>query len=183
MRRHFLLGLTGLALAACVSEPGGSYLGGVGDPVRGAALQAPWTFGATPFSNEPAKAAQAAQQLEFLTDAFQNDPRYAPTISPQAVNALLRAQAEMRQFLGIPASAPAQPVIAALNEAAGALQNGNRTLALAALTTDFFTAGPEGTLSRLNNMPRMNNASVAAGMASQAINQMDSGPDTGFRRR
>lgn len=166
--------LLALMLGACGPEPGGRYLGGIGDPIRGAALYAPRSFGDTSrWAGEPARAAAAASQLELLTDGFRTSPRYAPEVSPSAVQALEAARAEMRGFLGIAPDAPPEPVIQALDRATLALDGGSRAQAEAALSGPFFTAGPLVTLSRLSAMPRLPRSAAAAGQAAAEIARLD----------
>ena len=51
-----------LACGGCVMDPSRPYLGGIGDPVRGAALNAPWIFGdMSRYHGNPAGAAQAVR--------------------------------------------------------------------------------------------------------------------------
>ena len=80
MMKRLLLPL--LALIGGCADPAAEHLGGFGDPVRGAALNAPRLLGDTSrLAGNPAQAARAAVQLEVLADAFRNDPRYGPETS------------------------------------------------------------------------------------------------------
>ena len=174
--RRLLLGaiLPTLALAACATDPTTDYLFGFGDPVRGAALYAPRNLGDTSrWADQPAEAAIAAAQLEFLNDQFRTNPRYAPEVNPAVTQQLGAAQAEMRAFLGIAPDAPAEPVIQALRHAAAALRAGSRARAEAALSAPAFTAGPLVTLARLAAMPRLPQTAAAAGMVAAEINRLD----------
>ena len=129
-RRRAVLGLAGILLAGCGDDLSGSYLWGFGDPVRGAALHAPRNLGDTSrWDGQPAQAALAAAQLEFLAVEMRTNPRYAPAVSPTVVQQLDRGRDEMRQFLGIAPDAPPETVITALRQAGAALQAGDRTRA------------------------------------------------------
>src|SRR5919199_6300056 len=69
--------------AGCTIDPVGNYLGGIGDPVRGAALYAPSTIGDTSrWTGRPEQAALAAEQVEFLASEMRSNPRYAPEVNP-----------------------------------------------------------------------------------------------------
>ena len=178
-RRRLAAALLAAALlpmaASCATDPTADYLWGFGDPVRGAALYAPRNLGDTSrWAGQPAEAAVAAGQLEFLADQFQTNPRYAPQVNPAVVQQLLAARAEMRGFLGIAPDAPAEPVILALRRAAEALRAGSRAQAEAALAGPAFTAGPLVTLARLSAMPRLPQTAAAAGMAAAEIRRLDS---------
>jgi hypothetical protein len=165
-RRQGVLVL-GLSLAACARDPLGNYLGGVGDPVRAAALQAPRTLGDTSqYRGQPAGAARAAAQLEFLTSELETNPRYAPSVSPTLVEQLRVARTEMRQAIGIAPDTNPQLVVTSLRRAAAALDAGSRAGAEAALSGTAFPDGPEATLNRLGNLPRLPRTAAAARQAS-----------------
>src|SRR3954469_10480729 len=116
-----------LAVAGCGTNPNAPYLWGLGDPVRGAALSAPRNFGDTGrWAGQPAQAAFAVEQLEFLTSELATNPIYAPVINPAALQTLQAARTEMRGYLGIPASADPQMVIEAMRRAGAALRAGSR---------------------------------------------------------
>jgi hypothetical protein len=174
--RRRLCGLLAMLLVAgCETDPMGNHLWGFGDPVRGAALYAPRNLGNTArWDGQPAQAAQAAAQLEFLAVEMRTNPRYAPAVSPTVVQQLDRGRDEMRQFLGIAPDAPAQAVITALRQAAAALRDGDRGRAETLLDQPrVFTAGPLVTLARLNAMPRLPQVAIAANQVANEINRLD----------
>ncbi len=163
-----------LALAGCADDPSANYLGGFGDPVRGAALYAPRNLGDTGrWAGRPAEAAVAAEQLEFLTSELATNPRYAPEINPAVLQSLQTARMEMRGYLGIAPAADPGVVIAALRRASEALRAGSRASAEAALATVTFTAGPGGTLQRLATMPRLPRTAEAAGMVASEFDRLE----------
>jgi hypothetical protein len=175
--RRLLLSLLAL-LPACSADPsGGDYLLGIGDPVRGAALNAPRMLGDTArLQGNPAGAARAAVQLEFLAEAFQSDPRWGPEASGQVQHALRLGRAEMRQAIGIAPDAPADPVMGQLREAAEALDSGRRARAEAALSGPAFPAGGAATLVRLARLPGLPRVSEAAAAANAEIRRRDGQP-------
>ncbi len=174
-RRGVLAAMALAALAACETDPVGNHLWGFGDPVRGAALYAPRNLGNTSrWVGQPADAALAAAQLEFLAFELRTSPRYAPEVNPAVTHQLDVARAEMRQFLGIAQDAPPQVVIAALRRAAEQLRARNRAAAEATLNVPIFTAGPLVTLARLEAMPRLPQTSAAAGLVAAEIRRLDS---------
>jgi len=163
-----------LLLSACAQDPSANYLFGIGDPVRGAALYAPRNLGDTSrWDGDPAGAAVAAGQLEFLASEFRSNPRYAPEVNPAVVQQLDAARAEMRGFLGIAPQADPAVVIQALRHAAAALRDGSRARAEAALSGPAFTAGPLVTLARLSHMPRLPRTAEAAGAVAAELDRLD----------
>jgi hypothetical protein len=163
-----------LALAGCAEDPSASYIGGFGDPVRGAALYAPRNLGDTSrWAGQPAEAAVAAEQLEFLANELATNPRYAPEVNPAVLQSLQTARTEMRGYLGIALNADPGVVIAALRRAGEALREGSRARAEAALATAAFTAGPGGTLQRLSTMPRLPRTAEAAGMVASEFDRLE----------
>lgn len=164
-----------LILGACTADPAAEHLGGFGDPVRGAALNAPRLLGDTSrLQGRPADAALAAVQLEVLADAFHNDLRWAPEVSGPARAAVDAGRAEMRRAIGIAADAPAEAVIGQLREAAEALERGSRVRAEAALGGPHFPAGGAATLTRLARLPFLPRVSEAAGAANAEVSRRDS---------
>lgn len=163
-----------LALVGCAENPSANYLGGFGDPLRGAALYAPRNLGDTSrWAGQPAEAAVAAEQLEFLTSALPASPRYAPELNPAVVQQLEVARGEMRAYLGVAPAADPALVIAGLRRAGDLLRAGNRAGAEAALSGQAFTAGPAGTLARLSAMPRLPRTAEAAGLVASDFDRLD----------
>src|SRR4051794_25098704 len=139
-----------LTLAGCQTDPNAPYLWGIGDPVRGAALWAPRNFGEPGrWAGNPANAALAVEQQEFLASELATSPIYAPVINPAVLQTLQAGRAELRAYLGIPASADPRVVIEAMRRASAALRAGNQAAAEAALTGPAFPAGPKEVLARL----------------------------------
>jgi hypothetical protein len=167
MKRRALLALPVLA-AACAQDPVTDYLGGFGDPVRGAALYATQNLGNTSrWDGDPAGAAMAAAQLEFLARSFRDDPIWSTRANPATTQTLQSAVLEMRRTLGISLTAPNGAVEQLLRQASQALRAGSQARALASLSGSFFTVPPEEVLRRLGNLPRLGLVSSAAGMANE----------------
>jgi hypothetical protein len=163
-----------LLLIGCSGMPGTPWLGGLGDPVRGAALRAPSTLGDTSrWAGRPAEAAEAAAELEFLADEFRNSPRYAPEANPAVSQQLEAARQEMRAFLGIAPDASSELVRAGLRRAAAALRAGSTAGAEAALSGPAFLYGPSATLGRLASMPRLPRTAEAAGAVAAEVERLE----------
>jgi hypothetical protein len=166
--------LTALVLVGCSAAPGTPWLGGFGDPVRGAALRAPIALGDTSrWSGRPAEAAEAAAELEFLASEFATNSRYAVEANPAVAQQLEAARREMRDFLGVAPDAAPDLVRAALRRAAASLRAGSRAGAEAALSGPAFAYGPSATLGRLASMPRLPRTAEAAGGAAAEIDRLD----------
>lgn len=129
------------------------------DPITQARQRAGEFFRA-PQANQPAKAARAIADIEYLAGAVPADPRWS-TANPVALTRLTQARREGREALGIPASANAQAVIDGLLAAATALDAGATGSLAMALPRSVFTAGPQETVRRLSRPPRMPDASPA----------------------
>ncbi|MCX8133769.1 MAG: hypothetical protein N3D18_07385 [Roseococcus sp.] len=167
-----------LLLAACADDPVTGHLGGIGDPVRGAALHAPRNLGDTAaLAGHPERAAIAAAQLEFLARSFRSDPRWAPGTDPATLTALEEGRREMRAALGIAPAAPAEPVERALRAAAEGLRAGSPVRAEAALNLpELFPLGPRETLRRLGSLPHLPAVAVAGGAAAAELSRRDIRP-------
>ncbi|WP_368416731.1 hypothetical protein [Falsiroseomonas sp.] len=169
-----LLPLLAPILVACGADPAASHLGGFGDPVRGAALNAPRLLGDTSrLVGRPAQAALAAVQLEVIADAFRTDPRYMHEVSGTARATVEAGRAELRRAIGIAPEAPPEMVIGQLRDAAAALEGGSRARAEAALTGPAFPAGGAATLARLGRLRFLPRVSEAAGAARAEIGRLD----------
>jgi len=174
MRRRLLLLLIAPAVAGCTLDPSGAYLGGFGDPVRGAALNAPWLFGdMSRYAGNPAGAARAVAQVEFLTDALFNDPFWSPRIQGTVPIQMRMGRDELRAALGIAPDAGTQAVIAGMRGAADALAQGSTPRAEAALSAPLFTAGGRETLDRLGSLPRLPRLAEAAGGVAAEFDRLD----------
>jgi hypothetical protein len=171
MNRRSCLALLMLPLlAACADDPAGGFLGGVGDPVRGAALNAPFNFGNLGAQRgQPGRVALSLVQLEFLADRVPQDPYWQNRINPLTTQQLQRARNIARQVLGIPADAPPDLVMDSLRRANAALEGLNPAGARAALSGPAFPLGGQVTLDRLANMPDLPAATIAAGAVNRDV--------------
>ncbi|MBR0671858.1 hypothetical protein [Neoroseomonas soli] len=164
LRRSALL--TALAVAACapaqppptLGTPAGQ--GAVTTDQIVTARQDAAAFFARPQAGQPAAAARAIADIEYLAGAVPTDPRWQ-TAGAGAVTQLAQARSEARRALGIPANAPAQQVIDGLQGAAAALDANDRAAVARALPRGVFTAGPDQTVRRLSQPPRVPSASGA----------------------
>lgn len=169
-----------LAGAGCSTDPSQPYLFGLGDPVRAGALSAPWDFGRTgQLAGQPAAAALAAFRVEQLTRAAEVEPLWQVDVDPLLQPRLRMARAQMREALGVAPSVAPEVAMGAFYAAFTALRRDDRVAAVAALTVPGFTLGGEGTLARLDDLPRLRLVDEAA----QAVAQEASHPSWTSRGR
>jgi hypothetical protein len=115
--------------------------------------------------DRPEEGARAAAAVDYLAGELSYSPRWA-FMSPITKIQMLQARDEVRAVLGVAPGAPSQLVVSALLTTANALQSGNRTAALMALSAPVFTKGPDQTLAAVTNLPRLPIANVATQHAS-----------------
>lgn len=162
-----------LALGAC-ADPAAEHLGGFGDPVRGAALHAPFMLGDTALlAGQPARAARAAVQMEILAQGFGRNPLFSHDAPGSVQHATRLGRDEFRRALGIAPDAPPDLVIDTLRDAAAALDAGSPARAEAALSSPAYPAGPAATLARLSRLPYLPRVAEAAGAAWQEVRRRD----------
>ncbi len=162
-----------LLLGAC-ADPAAEHLGRFGDPVRGAALHAPWWLADTSrLAGQPAQAARAAVQMEVLAEAFRTDPRWKHDGTMATWHFTGLARAELRAAVGIAPDAPSDLVIIALRDAARALDAGLPLRAEAALSGPAFAVPGAEVLRRLATLPRLPRVSEGAQAAYVEIRNAD----------
>lgn len=162
-----------LAAAGCaeVTRPApppapADLVAGAADPARAAIAAAAAAFAdrGAGLLDRPAAAAQAAAQLEYATDAFATDPRWAAM--PEGVRReMALARTELRDAIGVDPAAPGRATVAALLGAARALRAGDRGRAAAALRPPLFRPGGEASVARLADpgpLPQVANATALA---------------------
>jgi hypothetical protein len=166
--------LAGPLLAGCATgDPAMVYLGGAGDPIRGAALNAPFQFGDLSASRgQPARTALSLAQMEFLADRIPQDGYWTAQIPPTTIMQLQAARAEARRAVGIAPAAPPDRVIAALRQVAGSQQGLNPAGAQEALSGPEFPLGGTETMRRLTELGDLRQADIAAGAINNDIMSM-----------
>lgn len=177
MRAGLLL-LPLLALAACTpAEPPPALPAALAptDTSRDTSLQVGASVGAffvRPRPGEPAEAARAIAELEWLATSLPQSPQWMG-LSGTGMVQLTQARNEARAALGIPRGAPSQAVIEGLTATAAALQANDRAAVARALPRGVFTLGPEATVARLAEPPRVPSVipALRALSASRSANQ------------
>ena len=157
MRRRPLLLLPAL-LAACEALPPAESarlppgsVDGAGDPTRAAVSRAAFFFGQPPARRDPALAARAIADMEFLAASLPTDPRYSnDSLLPVR---LRQARAEWRAALAIPPEVPAQAVIDRMWRIHQGAADAEMTPRLAALPALPRTAEAASAAARVQSMP------------------------------
>jgi hypothetical protein len=176
LRRSLMIALPALGVSACAglapvetaSLPR-NFVDGAGDPTRAAAISAGSAFGnPRQLAGQPGRAARAIAQMEYLAVELPSSPmlrNQAGTLQPE----LQAARREWRGALGVAPNAPAQRVINGLLAASQAIEDGRQDALRAALTSDVFTAGAEGTVARLGALPPLPRTAQAAASAERSL--------------
>jgi hypothetical protein len=181
MTRRFLpTAATLLLLGACAMPPAspGARLPhdamiGAGDPVRGAVASTSFVFShQRQLAGQPADAARALAQMEYLAAELPNNPRFT-SAPPNLQVQMLQAREEWREALGIPPGLPPQPVIDSLYAAARALGTGQQEAAAAALPPMVFPQGGQITLTRLAALPELPRTNAAAVGATEVLRRAE----------
>jgi len=154
-----------------VSLPADAVVG-AGDPTRAAIINTAYVFG-TPSSvaGNPADAARAVAQLEYLASEIPTGPRWRE-FDPTVGLALRQAREEERAALGIAPQAPPQAVIDALFAASRALRAGDQAAVQRILSPPVFPNGAL-TLQRLASLPFLPTANQATSRAAAEMDRMD----------
>ena len=120
---------------------------GGGDPMRAAIYASSYAFNNPGGLADPAVAARASAQVEYLAVTVPIDPRYSFT--PTLAGPLAAARDELHAALGVAATAPPQAVVEGLYGASRALSARNPGAAADALSPAVFP-NRQLTLARLS---------------------------------
>jgi hypothetical protein len=184
MNRILLLSLSFLTLAGCVHvapAPSTGYLpedafgnSVVGQDLDLAAVNDAMIAFAYPgiMQGKPAQMALAIASLDAMAGQFSTGGRWI-TMDAITKQEMLDARTEVRAVLGVPEDAPSQSIIDHLVAASHALDRGDQTAALAALSGPDFTKTPEQTLAILTHFPRVPDANSATMEANMNFFPMD----------
>lgn len=189
MRRLLPIALA-TTLAACVAAPvpqpattlPSGYLFGIGDPTRGAILEASAAFARpSALHGRPDAAARAVMALEHIAVTVPQDQMYR-AFSPLVSLELPRGRDEVRGLLGIAPGAAPQAVIDALFAVSAALRAGDRAGAARALPPEIAPDASR-TLAALDALPAAPLAALATARAYSELMALDQqGDDVMIRR-
>lgn len=149
-----------LAVAACAPEPppptlppelGGSQALITRDPTM-VVGQSIVSFFRRPQPNQPAEAARAIAELEWLAETLPRSPRWQ-TASATGLTELQQARRQARTALGVAPGASSQAVIDGLAGAAQAIETNDQAALSRALPRTVFPIGPQAVVQRLAGPP------------------------------
>lgn len=180
--RRRITGLVLLLASGCTSGPPTpsatlppDAVQGAGDPTRAAILTTASVFGSPgSIAGQPAVAARAAAQLEYLVVEIATGPRWWG-FSPNVSLELQKARPELRAALGIAPTAPPQAIIDSLYAVSRALTAGDQAAVEGILVPPLYPAGPAVTLQRLYALPFLPQANFATALAARELNWLDDG--------
>lgn len=167
--RNILATTLFLPLIACGPiQPGATLpfdaVQGAQDPMRAAIYSSSYAFNNPGGLRDPAVAARASAQLEYLAVNVPQDPRYSFT--PTLAGQLAAARGEMHAALGISPSAPPQAVVEGLYNASRALSARNSGAAADALSPAVFP-NRQATVARLASLGPLPLSAVATAQAER----------------
>ncbi len=172
--RNALATLALLPLLACApiapTGPSASLpfdaVAGAGDPTRAAIYSSAYAFNNPGGLADPATAARASANLEFLAVSIPQDARYgyAGTLSGQ----LALARAELHAALGVSPNATPQAVVDGLYGVSRALRAQDQVAAVNALSPTAFP-DRQNTLLRLASLGPLPQAAAATASAERAL--------------
>lgn len=166
-----------LPVLACA--PAGPYASlpsdavvGAGDPTRAAIIGSAYAFGApASIAGNPASAARAVAQVEYLATEIPSGPRYVE-YSPLVGLELVAARDELRAALGIAPGASPQAVVDGLYAFSRASFAADGPAATRALMSPVFRDG-RVTFTRLNSLPPLPRTRIATALTNNELNRVD----------
>ncbi len=159
-----------------VTLPATAAWRGAGDGTRGAILSSAYVFGQpSTVAGNPAAAAEALGQLEFLAVELVVGARWQGGFDPLVPHMMRLGRAEARAAMGVRPDAAPQAAVDAWYAAAAALAAGERAGAARALAA--VAPDPAATLGRLAALPNLPAAARATARANIALSARDSDRD------
>ncbi|RVT95504.1 hypothetical protein EOD42_14930 [Rhodovarius crocodyli] len=139
---------------------------GAGDPTQAAIYNVAYGFNNPGALRDPAAAARAAANMEYLATSLPQDPRF--TFLGPEVTQLASARAELRGALGIASDADPQLVVDGLYGASRALRARDGAGAAQALSPAAFPQ-PAATVQRLAALPPLPLTAAAASATERSL--------------
>lgn len=150
--------------------PPGGLVAGSADPLMATVDAAASAFAdrGAGLAGRPAETAQAAAQLEYLALSLGIDARY-PELAGSVGRELLLARDEVRNALGILASASPESVMRVLLQVSADLRADRRAAAAAAMAPPLFRPGGAESIARLGEIGALPQAANATAVAREAV--------------
>ena len=179
LRRTILIGALAGGVAACASpQPPDFSFGGAGFQPDNARLNLEYAWrnlgDMSRYRGRPAEAAAALAQFEACVAGLRN-PANQLAFPERFAPLLVAAIREARAAIGVPIDVLPQTVAAALGAAVEPLVRNDQAAIRAALSNPIFTLGPDATLARLTNLPRLSEVESVAPYLSRAAGSIYGG--------
>jgi hypothetical protein len=179
-RRAILLAGLTLGAAACAPpQPPDFSFGGAGFQPGNARLNLEFAWrnlgDMSRFRGRPAEAAAALAQFEACVAGLR-DPANGLAFPERFAPLLVAGIRQARAAIGVPIDVLPQTVAAALGAAVEPLVRNDQAAIRAALSNPIFTLGPDATLARLTNLPRLSDVESVAPYLTRQAGSIYAGP-------
>ncbi|WP_160121925.1 hypothetical protein [Rhodovarius lipocyclicus] len=142
---------------------------GAGDPTQAAIYSTAYAFNDRNALRDPAAAARALGNMEYLAASLPQDPRYS--FLGQETLQLAAARTELRGAMGVASDASPQAVVDGFYAASRALRARDTAGATQALSPAVFPQ-PAATIARLQALPPLPVTANAASAAERALQRV-----------
>lgn len=179
-RRSILLaGLAGLAAGCAPPQAPDFSFGGAGFQPGNARLNLEYAWrnlgDMARYRGRPAEAAAALAQFEAAVAGLR-DPANGLAFPERFAPLLVAGIRQSREAIGVSMHVLPQTVAAALGAAVEPLVRGDQAAIRSALSNPIFTLGPDATLARLTDLPRLSDVESVAPYLTRAAGSVYSGP-------
>jgi len=179
-RRMILVtGVAGLAAACAPPQPPDFSFGGAGFQPGNARLNLEYAWrnlgDMSRYRGRPAEAAAALAQFEASVAGLR-DPANQLAFPERFAPLLVAGIRQARAAIGVPIDVLPQTVAAALGAAVEPLVRNDQAAIRRALSNPIFTLGPDETLARLTNLPRLSDVESVAPYLTRAAGSIYAGP-------
>jgi hypothetical protein len=179
-RRFILLAVPCALVAGCAApEPPDFSFGGAGFQPGNARLNLQYAWrnlgDMARYRGRPAEAAAALAQFEASVAGLR-DPANGLAFPERFAPLLVAGIRQARAAIGVSVDVLPQTVAAALGAAVEPLARGDQAAIRAALSNPIFTLGPDATLARLTDLPRLADVESVAPYLTRAAGSVYSGP-------
>jgi hypothetical protein len=170
-RKMLALGLASLAAGCAPPQPPDFSFGGAGFQPNNARLNLQYAWrnlgDMSRYRGRPAEAAAALAQFEACVAGLR-DPANGLAFPERFAPLLVEGIREARAAIGVPIDVLPQTVAAALGAAVEPLVRNDQAAIRQALSNPIFTLGPDATLARLSDLPRLSSVESIAPYLSRA---------------
>jgi hypothetical protein len=183
-RRNIVMAGLALVVACAPPQPPDFSFGGAGFQPGNARLNLQYAWrnlgDMSRYRGRPAEAAAALAQFEASVAGLRN-PANNLAFPERFAPLLVSAIEQSRAAVGIPIGVLPQEAAAALGAAVDPLLRGDQPAIRRALSNPVFTLGPDATLARLTDLPRLPNLESVAPYLTRAAGSEAGGGGPLFR--